>query len=104
MAIDEAMRYRIHERLEALLGHEEAAAVMGSLMDTDLEARLDRLEHNLDHTREMVMLEISRSTAELGSALRTEMSTQMRFVMQWTVGSILAAGSLGVAAGRLLAG
>lgn len=93
MAIDEAMRHRIHERLEELLGSEEATAVMGALIDSDL-----------DHTREMLMLQIEKSAADLGSTLRAEMNQLYRFTFQWTVGSMLAAGSLGLAAGRLLGG
>jgi hypothetical protein len=50
------------------------------------------------------MLHTSTTVAELGSMLRAEMTAQMRMVMQWTIGSMLASASLGLAAGRLLGG
>lgn len=99
MELDEAMRYRIHGRFEQLLGTEEAAALMAALPAQEMATKAD-----LDHLREVLMLHTSTTVAELGSALRVEMAAQMRTVMQWTVGSMLAAGSLGLAAGRLLAG
>jgi hypothetical protein len=95
MTIDEAMRHRIHGRLEALLGPEEAAALMGALPVSDVATRND-----LEHVREVLQLQIERSTAELGTTLRAEMNQLYR----WTVGSMFAAVSLGLAAGRLLAG
>jgi hypothetical protein len=107
MAIDEAMRHRIHERLGELLGPEEAAAFMTSaLPPEELATKVDiqLVRADLDHLREMLTLEIKRSTTDLGSALRAEMNQQYRFMLQWVTGAMLAAGSLGLAAGRLLGG
>lgn len=98
MAIDEAMRHRIHGRLDELLGHEEAAAFMSALTD------MDRLEESLAHTREMLMLHTTATVAEAVGTLRGEMNSMMRMVLQWTIGSMFAAASLGLAAGRLLGG
>ena len=99
MDLDEAMRYRIHGRFEQLLGTEEAAALMAALPAQEMATRAD-----LDHLREVLMLHTSTTVAELGSTLRAEMTAQMRMVMQWTIGSMLASASLGLAAGRLFAG
>jgi flagellin-specific chaperone FliS len=92
MAIDEGMRHRIHGRFEELLGSEEAAALMGTLSQTD---RFDE-----------VMRHISTTTAELRDSLKNEMKAEfhaeLNQLYRWTVGSILAAASLGVAAGALL--
>ena len=98
MAIDEAMRHRIHGRLDELLGHEEAAAIMGALTD------MDRLEESLAHTREMLMLHTTATVTEAVGTLRAEMNAMMRMTLQWMVASMLAAASLGLAAGRLLGG
>jgi hypothetical protein len=100
MAMDEATRHRIHGQLEQLLGTEEAAAIMGALVSSDLDARMTLLEANLDHTRETVMAHTTATVADLGSTLRAEMNQLYR----WTVGSIVASMSLGLAAGRLLTG
>lgn len=95
MAIDEAMRHRIHGKLEALLGSDEAAALMSGLPGDELATKQD-----LDHTRALLTLQMDRSIAELASTLRAEMNQLYR----WTVGSMFAAVSLGLAAGRLLSG
>ena len=87
MAIDEGMRHRIHSRLEELMSSEEAAAIMSALTDVD-----------------RLTLQIEKSMADLASTLRIEMNQQYRWTVQWVVGSLLASGSLGLAAGRLLAG
>ena len=125
MALDEAMRHRIHGRLEELLGTDEAAALMAELSSQDrlltridrLETKLDsveqrldakidgveeRLDAKIDHVHTMLVLQIKESTANVASELRTEMNSMMRMTLQWMTGSILAAGSLGIAAGRLL--
>ena len=48
MALDEAMRHRIHGRLEELLGTDEAAALMSALPSEDrLAQRIDRLGEQL---------------------------------------------------------
>lgn len=93
MAIDEAMRHRIHGRLETLLGSEEAAALMAALPSSEVATKED-----LEHLREVLMLHTSATCAELGSSLRAEMNQLYR----WTVGSIVASVSLGLAAGHLL--
>ena len=99
MALDEAMRHRIHGRLEGLLGSDEAAALMSALPAQEMATRVD-----LEHAIETLGLRLERSMADLASTLRTEMNQQYRWTVQWVVGSLLAAGSLGLAAGRLLAG
>jgi hypothetical protein len=99
MALDEAMRHRIHGRLEALLGSEEAAALMGELPAHEMATKSD-----LEHAVENLGLRFERSMADLASTLRIEMNQQYRWTVQWVVGSLLAAGSLGLAAGRLLGG
>ena len=99
MAIDDAMRHRIHDRLEHLLGTDEAAALMAALPPTEVATKSD-----LEHLREVLTLEIKTATADLGSSLRAEMNQQYRFMLQWVTGAMLAAGSLGLAAGRLFAG
>ena len=107
MAIDEAMRHRIHDRLGELLGTEEAAAFMSSaLLPEELATKVDvqLLRADVDHVREVLSLEIRTATADLGSTLRAEMNQQYRFMLQWVTGAMLAAGSLGLAAGRLFAG
>jgi hypothetical protein len=108
MAIDEAMRHRIHDRLETLLGSEEAAALMAALPPSEVATKSDlgdlraATKNDLEHLREVLMLHTSTTCAELGSMLRAEMSQQYRFMLQWTIGAMLAAGSLGIAAGQLL--
>lgn len=114
MAIDEAMRHRIHDRLGELLGPEEAAAFMSSALPPDelatkvdvqvLRTDLEAVRGDVEHLREVLTLEIRTATAELGSTLRAEMNQQYRFMLQWVTGAMLAAGSLGLAAGRLFAG
>lgn len=80
MTMDEAMRHRIHSRFETQIGSEEAAAVMTAISQTDtIDERYDRLEKQL-------------------SELRSEINQLYR----WTVGSIFAAMSLGLAASRIL--
>ena len=118
MALDEAMRHRIHDGLERLLGSEEAAALMATLPPDDLTTKADLLplktdvqllkadiqhvQADVQHVQEMLTLEIRSSCAELGSTLRAEMNQQYRFMLQWVTGAMLAAGSLGIAAGHLL--
>ena len=97
MALDEAMRHRIHGRLEELLGHDEAAALMATLPPSDVATKDD-----LAHLREVLELHISTTVANAVGALRAEMNHQYRWTLQWLVGSMLAAGSLGVTAGALL--
>jgi hypothetical protein len=97
MAIDEAMRHRIHDRLEALLGAEEAAALMAALPTDEVATKSD-----LEHLRELLTMEIARSSSDLASTLRAEMNSQFRFMLQWLTGTIIAVGSLGIAAGHLL--
>ena len=107
MAIDEAMRHRIHDRLNELLGADEAAAFMSSaLPPEELATKLDvqLVRADVEHLREVLSLEIRTATADLGSTLRAEMNQQYRFMLQWVTGAMLAAGSLGLAAGRLFAG
>lgn len=99
MELDEAMRHRIHDRLEHVLGTEEAAALMAALPPSEVATKDD-----LEHLREVLMLHTSATVAELGSSLRAEMNQQYRFMLQWVTGAMLAAGSLGLAAGRLFAG
>ena len=77
MALDEAMRHRIHGRFEELLGSEEAAAVMGAITQSDA----------IHDTLVRVATEV------------TELRSQL---YRWTVGSIFAAMSLGLAASRIL--
>jgi hypothetical protein len=106
MALDEAMRHRIHGQLEELLGHEEAAALMAELPAQELATRADLVmtRTDIEHTIETLGLKLERSMSDLASTLRTEMNQQYRWTVQWVVGSLLAAGSLGIAAGNLLAG
>lgn len=99
MAIDEAMRHRIHDQLEHLLGADEAAALMAALPPGEVATKDD-----LDHLREVLMLHTSSTVAEAVGTLRAEMNQQYRFMLQWVTGAMLAAGSLGLAAGRLFAG
>jgi hypothetical protein len=80
MAIDEAMRHRIHGKLEALLGSDEAAAVMSAITEAD-------------GTRES----IGRVEAQV-----SELRSEIHKLYRWTVGSIFAAVSLGLAAGQLI--
>jgi hypothetical protein len=80
MALDEAMRHRIHGRFEELLGSEEAAAVMSAITQAD----------SLQDT-------LARMSADI-AAMRSEIHQLYR----WTVGSIFAAMSLGLAASRIL--
>jgi hypothetical protein len=78
--MDEAMRHRIHGRLEAQLGSEEAAAVMTPLTQaTTIDDRFDRLEDKIDR-----------------------LAVEMNQLYRWTIGSIFAAISLGLAAGQLI--
>jgi hypothetical protein len=104
MAIDEAMRHRIHDRLETLLGSEEAAALMAALPPSEVATKQDledlraATKNDLEHLREVLMLHTSATCAELGSALRAEMNQLYR----WTVGSVIASVSLGLVAGQLL--
>ena len=80
MTMDEAMRHRIHGKLASQIGSEEAATVMTALTQADtIEQRFDRLEDKLD-------------------GLRAEISQLYR----WTLGSIIAAMSLGLAASRIV--
>lgn len=132
MALDEAMRLRIHGKLEELLGHDEAAALMNELRPDELATKHDvglvrqdveLLKHDVDvvkqdvqvvkhdvdllrvelgHVEERLTQQIDIATGRLGNGLRTEMNSMMRMTTQWIVGSMLAAGSLGIAAGRLL--
>lgn len=108
MAIDEAMRHRIHDRLETLLGSEEAAALMAALPPSEVATKSDledlraATKNDLEHLREVLMLHTSTTVAEAVGALRAEMTQQYRFMLQWVTGAMLAAGSLGIAAGRLL--
>jgi hypothetical protein len=69
-----------------------------------LHADVEHLRADLEHLREVLMLHTSTTVAELGSTLRAEMNQQYRFMLQWVTGAMLAAGSLGLAAGRLLGG
>lgn len=53
MALDEAMRLRINGKLEELLGHDEAAALMNELRDDDrIDSRFDRIDDRFDRIDE----------------------------------------------------
>jgi hypothetical protein len=56
----------------------------------------------LSTTFEMETARLERSMAELASTLTSEMRQLYLFTVRWVVGSILVAGSLGFAAGRML--
>ncbi|HVM52713.1 MAG TPA: hypothetical protein VM262_05910 [Acidimicrobiales bacterium] len=84
MALDEAMRHRIHGRFEELLGSEEAAAVMGAITQSDA----------IHDTLVRVATEVTE--------LRAELHREISQLYRWTVGSIFAAMSLGLAASRIL--
>ena len=104
MALDEAMRHRIHDRLEALLGTDEAAALMATLPPSEVATKndLEIVRTDLDHLREVLELHMSTTVANAVGTLRAEMSQQYRWTLQWLVGSILTAGGLGITAGALL--
>ena len=71
--MDEGMRFRIHGRLPELFDHEEAAAIMSALTETD--SKFDQL--------------------------RAEIANQFRTQTQWTVGAIFGSTALAIAISRL---
>lgn len=74
MAIDEASRHRLHRKLEALLGSEEAATLMEHLPPVgwaDVATKRD-----LDHLR-----------AELIATLHAELNAQQRHFVSIVVGA-----------------
>jgi hypothetical protein len=82
--MDEAMRHRIHSRFEADLGSEEAAAVMTAISQAStIDERFDRLEQQL-------------------AELRNDFHQEIHQLYRWTIGSVFAALSLGLAATHLI--
>lgn len=78
--MDEAMRHRIHGGFEEQLGSEEAAAIMTAITQAEtIDERFDRLESQIGEIR-----------------------TEIMQLYRWTIGSIFAALSLGIAASRVL--
>ena len=119
MAVDEAARHRLYERLEAVLGAEEATILMEHLppvgwvdvattRDLDALAATFRLEHEV--LRETNRLEheglrqsIEASEHRVVATLRAEMNQQTRTMFFGMITTLAAFGGLVLAAVRLLA-
>jgi hypothetical protein len=102
MVIDERSRHRMYERLQQVLGEEEAATLMEHLppvgwadvatksdlaaLRTELELKLESLEHRL----------LATFRAELGNQTRTMISAMIFS----TSTAVVAVGSIAVAAVR----
>lgn len=91
MAIDEAMRFRIHGRFEELLGADEAAALMSVLPLEEMATRADlhRLEERIDRRFDALT-----TTIELAvERARAETSREARFALLASFGVVAAAAS-----------
>ena len=71
MAIDEAMRHRIHGRLGELLGHDEAAALMSAL---PLDDRLDRWGDRLSAQMPAMDERLTRQMTAMDERLTRQMT------------------------------
>jgi len=99
ISVDERTRHLLHQRLDAVLGHEEAGTLMSYLppvgwADVATKRDLDHLEQRIEQRFETALL---RETG----ALRSEMAAQTRTLFFSTSGLMLTLAGLAFAAARL---
>ena len=105
MAMDEAMRHRVHGKLEQLLDSDEAAAVMSVLPTVDvatkadiraLEERFAQIDQRFEYFQRWLDERFGRfeTTLELAVAqARAETSREVRLALLASFGVIAAAAS-----------
>lgn len=109
MAITEETRHRLYQRLEAVLGADEAAILMEHLppvgwADVATKRDIDHLERRMDEmeTRMELRFEALRSEMRTGLAeVRTEIHQEARKVVFLVVGAFAAISGVAFAAAGL---
>ena len=118
MATDERSRHRLYQRLEAILGPDEASVLMAHLPPTgwgdvatrsDLEKLRADLEHfraatrsDLENLRTWVGQELVRVEAQVDGALHRLESRMLRGVLIANSASVVTVAGLAFAAARLV--
>lgn len=106
MAITDESRFHLHQRLEAVLGHEEASTLMEHLpsvgwADVATKRDLDHLEHSI---RQDLALGLTELRGELTAGLatgRADMQASMNRLLLQLIGVMLAFVTVVIIAGRI---
>jgi hypothetical protein len=96
MVVDEGSRHALYQRLEEVLGHEEAATLMEHLPPVgwaDVATKRD-----LDVLGDRFRLELEATEHRLVGMLHRELAAQTRTFFLGMIGSVLSVGSLALAA------
>lgn len=100
MAVDERSRHALYQKLESVLGREEAATLMEHLPPVgwaDVATKRD-----LDALAEANRLEHSALEDRLTGKLHAELAAQTRTFVLALIGAVVSVGGVAVAAGRAL--
>jgi hypothetical protein len=120
MALDERSRHALYQKLEDVLGRDEATTLMEHLppvgwadvatkRDLDALAETNRLEHGrlaetlrLEHAglEEAVRLRLEGLEHQLDARFHAELIAQTRTFLLAVLGAVISVGGLAVAAGR----
>jgi hypothetical protein len=99
MVFDEAMRFRLHEKLQEAFGRDEADALMAALPPFSWHELATKAD--LAATEERLRLASHADLADLRSDLVTALAAQTRQVVFSMFAAMTAVGGLALALGRI---